>query len=75
MLANCHKPIFYKMDTSYRFTSNIEPTDEQLEGLMDCVLQDVKARAALANEKFRIHQEELIKLAIEKRKLRYDSKT
>jgi hypothetical protein len=61
------------MDTSYRFLSDREPTDEQLEGLMDCVLQDVKERATLANEKFKEHQEQLIKIVFEKRKTKYST--
>ena len=43
------------MDTSYRFTSDAEPTDEQLEELMAAVLVDVKERATAADAKFKAH--------------------
>lgn len=39
------------MDKTYRFLSDIEPTDEQLRGLMQAVTQDVKERAAKLAEK------------------------
>jgi hypothetical protein len=50
----------------YRFTSDNEPTDEQLGQIMKEVAIDVRKRASIANEKF---QEELKKLCIDKRKI------
>jgi arsenate reductase-like glutaredoxin family protein len=41
------------MDMSYSFLSDEEPTDEQLEALMQAVSEDVKERAAKADEKFK----------------------
>ena len=35
------------MDTSYRFTSDIEPTPQQLDELMTEVIKDVKIRAKI----------------------------
>jgi hypothetical protein len=46
------------MDKSYSFLSDEEPTDEQLEGLMQAVLVDVKERAAKADEKFKAFQKQ-----------------
>jgi hypothetical protein len=46
------------MDKSYSFLSDEEPTDEQLEGLMQAVLVDVKERAAKADEKFKALQKQ-----------------
>lgn len=40
------------MDKSYNFSSDIEPTDEQLSEFMETVLEDVKQRAAKAKEAF-----------------------
>jgi hypothetical protein len=39
------------MDTSYRFTSDFEPTEKQLEDLMTEVIKDVKQRAITADLK------------------------
>lgn len=39
------------MDKTYRFLLDIEPTDEQLTGLMRAVTQDVKQRATKLAEK------------------------
>lgn len=44
---------------SYRFTSDEEPTDEQLSQLMKEVAIDVRKRAEIANKRF---QEELKQL-------------
>jgi hypothetical protein len=41
------------MDTSYRFTSDVEPTEKQLEDLMAEVIKDVKERAKIADLKFK----------------------
>jgi hypothetical protein len=54
-----------KMVDSYRFTSDEEPTDEQLGQLMKEVAIDVRKRAEIANKKF---QEELRQLCILKAK-------
>jgi hypothetical protein len=48
-----------KLIDSYRFTSDEEPTDEQLGQLMKEVGIDVRKRAEIANKKF---QEELRQL-------------
>lgn len=50
---------------SYRFTSDNEPSDEQLSQLMKEVAIDVRKRAETANKKF---QEELRQLCIAKAK-------
>jgi hypothetical protein len=54
-----------KTINSYRFTSDDEPTDEQLTQLMKEVAIDVRKRAEIANKKF---QEELQKLCALKSK-------
>lgn len=41
------------MTKHYSFSSDKEPTEKQLEQLMLDVLQDVKERAAKAEEKFK----------------------
>jgi hypothetical protein len=46
------------MDKSYSFLSDLEPTDEQLEELMQAVLEDVKERAAKADIKFKAMQKQ-----------------
>ena len=50
-----------KLVDSYRFTSDEEPTDEQLTQIMKEVAIDVRKRAEIANKKF---QEELRQLCI-----------
>ena len=50
---------------SYRFTSDEDPTDEQLNQIMKEVAIDVRKRADSANRKF---QEELRQLCILKSK-------
>jgi hypothetical protein len=50
---------------SYRFTSDDEPTDEQLGQLMKEVAIDVRKRSEIANKKF---QEELSQLCLLKAK-------
>ncbi len=54
-----------KLMNSYRFTSDEEPTDEQLSQIMKEVAIDVRKRAEIANKKF---QEELRQLCIVKSK-------
>ena len=44
------------MERSYSFNSDTEPTQEQLDELMLAVLEDVKLRAAKAETKFKILQ-------------------
>ena len=44
----------------YSFNSDAEPTDEQLEALMACVLEDVKERAAKADAQFKALQAQQI---------------
>jgi hypothetical protein len=46
------------MDKSYSFLSDLEPTDEQLEELMQAVLEDVKERATKADIKFKAMQKQ-----------------
>jgi hypothetical protein len=46
------------MDMSYSFLSDEEPTDEQLEALMQAVSEDVIERAAKADEKFKAMQKQ-----------------
>lgn len=58
---------------SYSFSSDTEPTDEQLAELMSAVSEDVKARAAIATKKCEDLQRQLIKEAFEKRKLQKES--
>ncbi|MFZ4725551.1 MAG: hypothetical protein ACOYMD_08895 [Paludibacter sp.] len=50
---------------SYRFTSDNDPTDEQLNQIMKEVAIDVRKRAEIANRKF---QEELRQLCLLKSK-------
>jgi hypothetical protein len=57
------------MTESYTFISDKEPSDEQLEDLMQDVLRDVKEKNTLANEKFNQLKAKLVKEALEKRKL------
>ncbi len=45
-------------NNTYRFTSDVEPTDKELELLMDEFTKDVKNRAALADLKFKALQNE-----------------
>jgi hypothetical protein len=59
------------MDKSYSFLSDAEPTDEQLEGLMQAVLQDVKERAAKADLKFKALQKQQIEQDKKEWQLKY----
>ena len=56
------------MDTSYRFTSNVEPTEKQLDNLMKEVLIEVKEKAKIADIKFKEIQKQQILRAIENKK-------
>lgn len=44
------------MDKPYKFTSDAEPSKEQLDTLMLAVVEDVKERAAKADAKFKVQQ-------------------
>ena len=55
----------FKLVDSYRFTSDEEPSDEQLGQLMKEVAIDVRKRSEIANKKF---QEELSQLCLLKTK-------
>jgi DNA-binding transcriptional MerR regulator len=54
----------------YSLLSEDDPTDEQLEALMQEVLKEVKQRAAIANERFQALQAQQIREALQKRKER-----
>ena len=56
------------MDTSYRFTSDVEPTEKQLDNLMKEVLIEVKEKAKIADIKFKEIQKQQILRAIENKK-------
>lgn len=49
---------------TYTFLSDEEPTDEQLQELMEAALEDVKARAAEANAKFKVLQAQQLQQAM-----------
>lgn len=55
----------------YTFNSDEEPTDEQLEGLMMAVLEDVKERAANADARFKALQAQQIKEDQQKWDMKY----
>ena len=46
------------MDKSYSFTSDVEPTQAQLDELMRAVLEEVKERATKAESKYKALQAE-----------------
>ena len=56
------------MTQSYSFASDTEPTEEQLNELMQAVLREVKERASIANEAFKALQLHQIEEAFEKRR-------
>jgi hypothetical protein len=58
LLSISHNSMPDKPLKPYSLLSDEEPTDVQLEELMRCVLEDVKARAAAADEKYKKMQEE-----------------
>jgi hypothetical protein len=45
-------------NNTYRFTSDVEPTDKELKLLMDEFTKEVKNHAALADLKFKALQKE-----------------
>jgi hypothetical protein len=53
------------MNKSYSFTLDTEPSEEQLNGLMLAVLEDVKIRASRAEEKFKNLQLQSLKQSLE----------
>ena len=55
----------------YSFNSDAEPTDEQLEALMACVLEDVKERAAKADAQFKALQAQQIQKDQQNWELKY----
>lgn len=57
------------MNTSYRFTSDVEPTEKELELLMNDVINDVIVRAKKADLKFKELQKLLINQALQRQKL------
>lgn len=57
------------MNTSYRFISDLEPTDKELELLMKEVINDVKMRAKKADLKFKELQKVQINSALQRQKL------
>ena len=58
------------MTKHYSFSSDKEPTEKQLERLMLDVLQDVKERAAKAEEKFKAMHAQKVKQTLEQWKLK-----
>lgn len=58
------------MTKHYSFSSDKEPTKKQLEQLMLDVLQDVKERAAKAEEKFNALHTQKVKQTLEQWKLK-----
>lgn len=58
------------MTKHYSFSSDKEPTEKQLERLMLDVLQDVKERAAKAEEKFNALHAQKVKQTLEQWKLK-----
>lgn len=54
------------MPKPYTFLSDEEPTDEQLQELMEAALVDVKSRAAAANAKFKALMDGQLKEALER---------
>jgi hypothetical protein len=53
------------MDKAYSFTSDAEPSKEQLDELMLAVLEDVKERAAKAEAKFKALQAQALQQILE----------
>jgi|GEM_PF-5669563 len=53
-----------KLIDSYRFTSESEPTDEQLRLLMKEVGNDVRKRAESAKKRFQIELQQLCSIKI-----------
>ena len=57
------------MNTTYRFTSDLEPTEKELELLMNDVINDVIIRAKKADLKFKELQKLQINQALQRQKL------
>ena len=62
------------MRINYKFTSEDEPTDEQLQLLMHEVSIEVKRKADEANERFNVELQELVEKA-KRRKLKLENDT
>ncbi len=60
------------MRINYKFTSDEEPTDEQLQLLMHEVSIEAKRKADEANERFNAELQELVEKA-KRRKLKLES--
>ncbi len=60
------------MRINYKFTSDDEPTDEQLQLLMHEVSIEAKRKADEANERFNAELQELVEKA-KRRKLKLES--
>ena len=56
------------MEASYNLLSETEPSDVQLQMLMNSVLIEVKAKAEISSQKYQALQVQLIKDAFERRK-------
>ena len=56
------------MNNSYRFISDFEPTDNELELLMKDVIIEVKKRSDKANKSFKELQKIQIKAALSRQK-------
>lgn len=55
------------MQIQYKFTSDEEPTDEQLHLLMQEVAIEVKRKAQIADVQFREHLQKLVDEALKNR--------
>lgn len=60
------------MQINYKFTSDDEPTDEQLRLLMHEIVIEEKRKADEANERFNAELQELVEKA-KRRKLKLES--
>jgi hypothetical protein len=63
------------MNSNYRFKSDSEPTDNELNLLMKDVLKDVKARAKIADLKFKKLQKLQIEIAIQRKNQQLNGKS
>lgn len=62
------------MNSNYRFKSDSEPTDNELNLLMKDVLKDVKSRAKTADLKFKKLQKLQIEIAIQRKNQQLNGK-
>ena len=63
------------MNSNYRFKSDSEHTDNELNLLMKDVLKDVKARAKIADLKFKKLQKLQIEIAIQRKNQQLNGKS